>query len=108
MVTWLSQCVAMCHQVCLMFIGVSCVLMFVSFGEGLALCVCISMCEQLSASCVYLQAFAQVCVRRDPWSKAGHLFMQSVTICQVPSPRGAMLGMSSAQCPGLVLTELTV
>lgn len=58
MMTWLSQCVAMCHQVGLMFIGVSCVLMFVSFGEGLALCVCISMREQLSASCVYLQAFA--------------------------------------------------
>lgn len=108
MVTWLSQCVAMCHQVGLTFLGVCHVPMFVSFVEGLALYVCISMCEQLSASCVYLQVCAQVCVHRDPWSKVGHLFMQLVTIYQVPFPPGSMLGMPWKQCSGLVLMELTV
>lgn len=54
--------VATCHQAGSMFIGVYFVLVFVSFAEGLALCVCVcvSKCEQLSVPCVHLQACAQV------------------------------------------------
>lgn len=64
MVTWLSQRGTKCHQAGPMFIGVSCVLVFVSFAEGLALCLCVcgSMCELLCVSCVHLHVCTQVCV----------------------------------------------
>lgn len=58
MVTWLNQRVATCHQAGPVFTGVSCVLVFVRFAEGLALCVC----EQ------HLQVCTQVCVSRAPWN----------------------------------------
>lgn len=70
-------------------------LVFVSFAEGLALCVCVCVSPSVS-SCLYpVCTFRHVprCVHQVQWSKAGSPLYAICDYCRVPSRSGAMSGM---------------